>query len=147
MNFKAVLALPKTAPSAQTYKSITFIPIVWSTLYVYLCLHWQNLDVEQRFMYQYQPSKLHWPGCPNKYGSKSSCTDQSEHHLVVVCNNGTVEIADNYISSHTHTAQTHTAHWPCQHCTALWPNAGHILNPSKRLHAVSDSKKRSYKKH
>ena len=38
MNFKAVLAQPKTAPSAQTYKSITFIWIVWSTLYVYLCL-------------------------------------------------------------------------------------------------------------
>ena len=38
MNFKAVLALPKTTPSAQTYKSITFIWIVWSTLYVYLWL-------------------------------------------------------------------------------------------------------------
>ena len=36
MNFKAVLALPKTAPSEQTYKSIKFIWIVWSTLYVYL---------------------------------------------------------------------------------------------------------------
>ena len=36
MNFKAVLALPKTARSAQTYKSIRFIWIVWSTLYVYL---------------------------------------------------------------------------------------------------------------
>ena len=31
--FKAVLALPKTARSAQTHKSITFIWIVWSTLY------------------------------------------------------------------------------------------------------------------
>ena len=39
MNFKAVLALPKTAPSAQTYKSITFTWIVWSTLYVYF---WTN---------------------------------------------------------------------------------------------------------
>ena len=37
MNFKAVLALPKTAGSAQTPKSISFIWIVWSTLYVYLC--------------------------------------------------------------------------------------------------------------
>ena len=36
MNFKTVLALPKTAPSAKTYKSITSIWIVWSTLYVYL---------------------------------------------------------------------------------------------------------------
>ena len=34
MNFKAVLALPKTADSAQTHKS--FIWIVWSTLHVYV---------------------------------------------------------------------------------------------------------------
>ena len=38
LNFKAVLALPKSARSAQTHKSISFICIVWSTLYVYLCL-------------------------------------------------------------------------------------------------------------
>ena len=37
MNFKAVLALPKMACSAQTHKSISFIWIIWSTLYVYLC--------------------------------------------------------------------------------------------------------------
>ena len=36
LNFRAVLALPKTARSAQTHKSISFIWIVWSTLYVYL---------------------------------------------------------------------------------------------------------------
>ena len=36
LNFKAVLALPKTAGSAQTHKSISFIWIVWSALYVYL---------------------------------------------------------------------------------------------------------------
>ena len=30
--------LPKTARSAQTHKSMSFIWIVWSTLYVYLCL-------------------------------------------------------------------------------------------------------------
>ena len=36
MNFRAVLPQPKTAHSAQTHKSITFIWIVWSTLYVYL---------------------------------------------------------------------------------------------------------------
>ena len=36
--FKAVLALPKTACSAQTQKSLSFIWIVWSTLYVNLCL-------------------------------------------------------------------------------------------------------------
>ena len=34
--FKAVLALPKMARSAQTNKSISFIWIVWSTLYVNL---------------------------------------------------------------------------------------------------------------
>ena len=38
LNFKAVLALPKTAHSAQTHKSITFIWIFWGTLYVYLWL-------------------------------------------------------------------------------------------------------------
>ena len=36
LNFRAVLVLPKTAGSAQTHKSISFIRIVWSTLYVYL---------------------------------------------------------------------------------------------------------------
>ena len=47
MNFKAILALPKTAPSAQTYKSITFIWIVWSTLYVYLWLQ-VKLQVQKK---------------------------------------------------------------------------------------------------
>ena len=36
LNFKVVLALPKTACSAQAHKSISFIWIVWSTLYLYL---------------------------------------------------------------------------------------------------------------
>ena len=36
MNFKAVLALPKTARSAQTHKRISFIWIVWSTLCISL---------------------------------------------------------------------------------------------------------------
>ena len=36
MNFRAVLVLPKMAGSAQTHKSMSFIWIVWSTLYVYL---------------------------------------------------------------------------------------------------------------
>ena len=35
-HFKAVLTLPKMAPSAQIHKSISFNWIVWSTLYVYL---------------------------------------------------------------------------------------------------------------
>ena len=38
MNFRAVLVLPKTAGSAKTHKSMSFIWIVWSTLYVYLWL-------------------------------------------------------------------------------------------------------------
>ena len=42
-NFRAVLALPKTARSAETHKSISFIWIVWSTLYVYLCQHHKPL--------------------------------------------------------------------------------------------------------
>ena len=37
LNFRAVLVLPKTAGSAQTHRSMSFIWIVWSTLYVYLC--------------------------------------------------------------------------------------------------------------
>ena len=37
-NFIAILVLPKTAGSAQTHKSMSFIWIVWSTLYVYLCI-------------------------------------------------------------------------------------------------------------
>ena len=36
LNLKADLALPKMAGSAQTHKSISFICIIWSTLYVYL---------------------------------------------------------------------------------------------------------------
>ena len=44
MNFKAVLALPKTAHSAQTHKSIRFIWIVWSTLYVYLWVLLKNRE-------------------------------------------------------------------------------------------------------
>ena len=36
MNFKAVLALPKTAGFAQTDKSISFIWIVWSTICISL---------------------------------------------------------------------------------------------------------------
>ena len=34
MNFRVVLVLPKMAGSAQTHKSISFIWIVWSSLYV-----------------------------------------------------------------------------------------------------------------
>ena len=34
MNFRAVLVLPKTAESAQTHKSMSFIWIVWSTLFL-----------------------------------------------------------------------------------------------------------------
>ena len=51
MNFKAVLALPKKAGSAQTYKSISFIWIVWSTLYVYL---WITPKSEPKYVYFHQ---------------------------------------------------------------------------------------------
>ena len=36
MNFRAVLVLSETAGFALTHKSMSFIWIVWSTLYVYL---------------------------------------------------------------------------------------------------------------
>ena len=36
LNFRAALMQPKTAASAQTLKSMSFIWTVWSTLYVYL---------------------------------------------------------------------------------------------------------------
>ena len=42
LNFRAVLVLPKTVGSAQTHKSMGFIWIVWSTLYVYLCCQLEN---------------------------------------------------------------------------------------------------------
>ena len=63
MNFKAVLALPKTAPFAQTYKSIAFIWIVWSTLYVYLCpylkslTYWYPLISKEKEPYQIPSSR------------------------------------------------------------------------------------------
>ena len=38
LNFRTILVLPKTAGSAQTHKSKSFIWIVWSTLYVHLWL-------------------------------------------------------------------------------------------------------------
>ena len=41
LNFKAILAFPKTASSAQIHRSISFIWIVWSTLYLYLWLYRQ----------------------------------------------------------------------------------------------------------
>ena len=51
LNFKAVLALPKTAHSAQTHKSISFIWIVWSTIYVYLCFAYESKLYVGAFMY------------------------------------------------------------------------------------------------
>ena len=49
LEFKAVLALPKTAHSAQTHESISFIWIVWRTLYVYL---WSQGKPELQGTYQ-----------------------------------------------------------------------------------------------
>ena len=44
------LALPKTARSAQTHKSISFIWIVLSTLYAYLWPFYQNIDKIMYFL-------------------------------------------------------------------------------------------------
>ena len=41
-----VLALPKTVGSAQTHKNISFIWIVWSTLYVYLWVKCELQDCD-----------------------------------------------------------------------------------------------------
>ena len=41
--------LPKTAGSAQAYKSMSFIWIVWSTLYVYL---WLTAQLQTSLMQQ-----------------------------------------------------------------------------------------------
>ena len=49
LNFKAVLAMPKTACSTQTHKSISFIWIVWSTLYVNLCALHKSLQIRALF--------------------------------------------------------------------------------------------------
>ena len=49
MNFKAVLALPKTARFAQTHKSISFIWIVWSTLCIcYGIKHYAINDIVKK---------------------------------------------------------------------------------------------------
>ena len=50
LNFESVLVLPKTAGSAQTNKSISFIWIVWSTLYVYLCLFVLNSYIDKLYI-------------------------------------------------------------------------------------------------
>ena len=41
--------LPKTAGSAQTHKSMSFIRIVWSTLYVYLWMHFNFQQFPNNF--------------------------------------------------------------------------------------------------
>ena len=63
MNFRAVLALPKTASSAQTHKSISFIWIVWSTLYVYLWYYEESLVSSNLNSKQLRFHGAH----PNKY--------------------------------------------------------------------------------
>jgi hypothetical protein len=47
LNSRAVLVLPKTASFAQTHQSMSFILIVWSTLYVYLWGSWKMQDFDQ----------------------------------------------------------------------------------------------------
>ena len=54
LNFRAVLALPKTASSAQAHKSISFIWIIRSTLYVYL---WT--EIERFYTCNRSPNNVH----------------------------------------------------------------------------------------
>ena len=49
LNFQDVLTLPKTARSAQTHKSMSFIWIFWSTLYVYVCPKGKKLGTKSVF--------------------------------------------------------------------------------------------------
>ena len=56
LSFKAVLALPKMAHFAQTHKSISFIWIVWSTLYVYLWANFENYPLSTHIQYQFSHS-------------------------------------------------------------------------------------------
>ena len=60
--FKAVLALPKMVRSAQTHKNISFIWIVWSSLYVNLCQHAKKIYAPQSFSRGYPTllSTKHW---------------------------------------------------------------------------------------
>ena len=62
VNFRAVL--PKTAGSAQTQKSMSFIWIVWSTLYVYL---WFLCEKKSSTSIREKPkaaAAAYWPRAP-----------------------------------------------------------------------------------
>ena len=50
LNVRAVLVLPKMAGSAQANKSMSFIWIVWSTLYVYLWFQVQPSSLRHRHL-------------------------------------------------------------------------------------------------
>ena len=64
LNFRAVLVLPKMAGSAQTHKSMSFIRIVWSTLYVYLWLE-VEASMEMTFgLWWGSYSWNNWKICP-----------------------------------------------------------------------------------
>ena len=63
LTFRAVLVLPKTAGSAQTHKSMSFIWIVWSTLYVYF---WLEFEIDL-------PFEIFWYEIKEK--SNISCLD------------------------------------------------------------------------
>ena len=77
LNFKAVLALPKMTRSAQTHKSISFIWIVLSTLYVYLWAfpHFFALDPFLTFCSKSSKNayKFKWEAFRAKSWSHFSC--------------------------------------------------------------------------
>ena len=56
LNFKTGSALPKTARSAQTHKSISFIWIVWSTLYLNLWVKYHHMPAKVEIFWTHPPS-------------------------------------------------------------------------------------------
>ena len=91
LNFKAVLILPKTACSDQTHKSISFIWIVWSTLYVYL---WHKYKVLHWWLEGQLPRKSRFAPRPSSvFLSKSYCL--SLHYLC--CSSDFFPSCMNYI--------------------------------------------------
>ena len=76
MNFKAVLALSKTARSAQTHKSMSFIGIVWSTIYVYLWLKcnfddWSKINLNVFYQGYERSQQKFWTILINCFKKKS----------------------------------------------------------------------------
>ena len=76
LNFKAVLELPKMARTDQTNKSISFIWIVWSTLFMYIST-FSNPHLKKRIHRYCKLSYLQvsmWIYCSNGYKFRSAKT-------------------------------------------------------------------------